>query len=82
MLPAQLGAGGFDSGGIAAAKGVHLDCGLKREEARGLAPGVGVGFAHEAVPNHADPESFGHKVGVEFAAVDFIVTPVSQVNGI
>ncbi len=54
IVPAELGAGGFDPGGIASADGMHFDVGLEREEMGRLTPGVRVGLAHEAVADHAD----------------------------
>ena len=41
-----------------------------------------MGFSHEPVADHPDPQSFGHiKVGVELDAAAFIVTAHEQVNG-
>ena len=49
---------------VAPADRVHLDAGLEREKARDLPPGVGMGFAHEAVADQADSKSAGHSIGI------------------
>jgi len=53
-LPAELAPGGLDASTIATADRVHFDFGFEGEEMRGLAPGVRMGLAHEAVTDHSD----------------------------
>src|SRR5262249_16805905 len=53
VLPAELSAGGFNPGAIAAADGVHLDFGFEWKEMGSLAPGVRMSLAHKSVPDHS-----------------------------
>ena len=50
----------FDGFRIATANGVHLDVGLERKKVGRLAPGIGMGLAHEAVADHPDTQSILH----------------------
>lgn len=85
-FPAKLGGGGFNALRVPSADGAHFHICLEWEEVGGLAPRVGVRFAHETVTDHSYPQRFGHKmkklakVEVESGSAVLIVTADFRVN--